>query len=122
MVAAGVAGAALVVGGPTAVWIVSAHEYGDDGHDERARGHHRKVEDGRPYLHYRGPQLPPGQPPGQLRKELKDRMKDRMDDLKANAEWTRCVLELARTATGPVDLEKECGPRPEPLDPPGMGR
>jgi hypothetical protein len=119
VVAGTVAGGLLVASGPTAVWLVSANEFGDerdDGGEDRVRAEkterpgldpldRRWDRPGRPYL-----KGGPGE--GGLGEGL--------DELRELAAWTRCVLEQAREADGPVDLEEACGDEPELTGPPGL--
>ena len=94
MVAAGVAGAALIAGGPAAVWIVSQQEYGGD---TKAEQRHPERDGFR-----RAPLRPP-----------RGEMRDRAEELRRLVEWSRCVLREARGADGPVDLDKLCGEAPD---------
>jgi hypothetical protein len=41
-------------------------------------------------------------------------LRDRIEGLKEYAEWSRCVLEEARKATGAFDPATKCGKAPAP--------
>jgi hypothetical protein len=114
---AGVVGAALIAGGPTAVWIVAHNEYGGGG-DAKDSHHAVQRHDGddrqplHPGFHPRLPQLPMRPPTGELRR--------RLQELQKYAEWQRCVVAEARKAKGPFDPKKACGEAPALPTPPNF--
>lgn len=122
LIAAGVAGAALIAGGPTAVWIVAHHEYG--GGDDKPRTIHRTEArpDFRGGLRDRTPdrRAMPGSPGGPMmpgfpgrQRQPSEEMQKRLESLRKYAEWSRCVLTEARKADGAFDPVKKCGKAPD---------
>jgi hypothetical protein len=115
---AGVIGAALIAGGPTAVWLVAHDKYGGRG-DSKVE--HRSVQrhdrddkggEGRGFRPMRPLPMPmPMRPPtGELRQ--------RLQDFKKYLEWQQCVVNEARKSKGSFDPTKVCGAAPALPKPP----
>ncbi len=140
LIATAVAGAVLIAGAPTLAFVAAHHEYGDgedslrthprDDAERGARpfrrsspGPHQKPR--HPWKHFDKHHRFPGPPnflgphrfPGQPRRLTPERLAA----LEGLAKWSRCVLEEAQKARGPVNLEQACGKKPQFVGP-GAGK